>query len=92
MEQRYKRSLVEEEDLKWKPNQISSAENMLISVSVPNEACVPRRPIPHSQEWTQQSKTLKQVREKCIFLIFYITPSTISENRIEATKMHFVYI
>ena len=70
MERRYKRSLVEEEDLKWKPDQISSAENMLISVSVPNEACVPRQPIPHSQEWPQQSKTLKQVWEKCIFLIF----------------------
>ena len=83
MEQRYKRTLVEEEDLKSKPDQIASVENMLISVSVPNEACVPRQPIPHSQEWAQQSKTLKQVREKCILHIFYTTPittSTISEN------------
>ena len=69
MEQRYKRSLVEEEDLKWKPDQIASVENMLISVSVPNEACVPRQPIPHSQEWAQQSKTLKQVRR----IVFYIS-------------------
>ena len=66
VEQRYNRSLVEEDYLQWKPEKVSSAENMLINVQVSNEAWVPRRPIPHEQEWDEQSMTLMQVWPKFI--------------------------
>ena len=64
MEQRYNRSLVEEEDLKWKPEQVSTAQHLLISVQTQNEAFIPRQPIPEGLEWNQQSKILKQVRRQ----------------------------
>ena len=72
VEQRYKRSLVEEEDLTWNPEQVSSAENVLVSVQIQNESCIPRQPIPARQEWNEQSKTLKQVREICTSVISYL--------------------
>ena len=70
MEQQYKRCLVEEEDLKWKPEQVSSSENMLIKVQVSNDGCSPRQPIPHGQKWNEQSKTLKQVSKNVFNLSF----------------------
>ena len=64
VEQRCRRSLVEEEDLQWKVEQIASANYLVISVQAQNEACSPRQPIPEGLEWNQQSKTLTQVRRQ----------------------------
>ena len=73
MEQRYKRSLVEEEDLQWKLEQITSAQYLVISVQALNEGCIPRQPMPEGLEWNQQSKTLTQVREKSLSFVSFRT-------------------
>ena len=62
LEQQYNRYLVEEEDLKWKPDQVSTAQHLVISVQAQNEAFIPRQPIPEGLEWNQQSMTLTQVK------------------------------
>ena len=69
VEQRYKRSLVEEEDLQWKPEEVSMAHYLVISVQAQNEACRPRQPMPEGLEWNQQSKTLTKVREKLLSFV-----------------------
>ena len=71
MEQRYKRSLVEEEDLQLKLEQIASAQYLLISVRAQNEACRPRQRMPEGLEWNQESKTLMQVREKLLSFVSF---------------------